>query len=65
MFSLERERHKNFDSKELVIPRGFAPGKRDKNHFKELKEPSRSRAQESMKENLIHPKQNTNRTRLK
>ena len=28
-FSLERERHKNFDPKELVIPRGFALGKRD------------------------------------
>ena len=28
-FSLGRERHKNFDPKELVIPRGFALGKRD------------------------------------
>ena len=59
-FSLGRERHKNFDPKELVIPRGFAPGKRDKNHFKELKEPSRSRAQESTKEN-----RNSSKTRHK
>ena len=43
-FSLERENFKNFDPKKLVIPRGFALGNRDKNHFKELKEPSQSRA---------------------
>ena len=28
-FYLERERHKNFDPKELVLPGGFALGKRD------------------------------------
>ena len=28
-FSQERESHKNFDPKELVIPEGFELGKRD------------------------------------
>ena len=61
-FSLER---KNVNSRELVKPSDLGLIEAVWIHHKELGKPPKSRAQESTKENRIHHKQSTRRTRLK